>query len=69
MTLRAAHVGEVGFLEFVHALERLGVLDRNERLAWIQFHGAALRASGAPLVSGHGVPDGLVERLLAEARE
>jgi hypothetical protein len=69
MPLRATHVGEVGFLEFVHALERLGVLDRNERLAWIQFHGAALRASGTPLDTGHGVPDGLVDRLLEEAAE
>jgi hypothetical protein len=67
--LRAAHLGEVGFLEFVLELGRLGVLDSEEALAWLRLHGDVLRVSEPPLDRGDGVPDGLVEWLLREAAE
>ena len=65
--LRAAHVGTPGFVEYVHRLAELGVLDREERLRWVALHGAVLRATEPPLDQGDGVPDGLIEQLIREA--
>ena len=69
MTLRAAHLGEDGFITFLYALVRLGVIDRAELRGWLGLHGAVMRATEPPLDTGSGVPDGLIERLLAEASE
>jgi len=41
--LIAARVGEQGFVQFLHRLHELGVLDRYEVLQWLALHGAVLR--------------------------
>jgi hypothetical protein len=41
--LKGLGVGEPGFCAYVRDLDRLGVVSRDERLAWIRLHGAVLR--------------------------
>jgi hypothetical protein len=50
--LIARGVGEEGFASYAHALAVLGVLDREELLGWLAFHGAVLRATEPPLDDG-----------------
>ena len=69
MTLRAAHVGEDGFVPYLYALLRLAVIDRAELRGWLALHGSVLRAIEPPLDQGDGVPDAVVVRLLEEAGE
>lgn len=44
--VRAARLGEPGYVEFLHRLSDLGVIDRDERLELVAVHGAVLRAVG-----------------------
>ncbi len=53
----AARVGEIGFLHFAKTMHAHGVLDREELLAWIQLHGAVMRATHVPLDRGEGTTD------------
>jgi hypothetical protein len=64
-TLIATHVGELGFIRFVHDIAALGVLDRPETLAWIALHGALLRLA-EPLDDGQGIDEGALEELAHE---
>ena len=53
----ARRVGEEGFLTYVKALHRLGVLQHPELLNWLALHGHVLRATEPPLDAGDGLPD------------
>lgn len=65
----AFRVGEVGFLAYVKALQRLGVLRHAELLNWLTLHGHVLRATEPPLDTGDGVPDSLIAMLLEDLAE
>jgi hypothetical protein len=67
--LRAAHLGEPGFVSFIYELQRLAVIDRAELRGWLELHGSVLRSVEPRLDRGQGVPGRLVERLLQEAAE
>jgi hypothetical protein len=66
MTLRAAYVGEDGFVTFLYALLRLGVIDRAELRGWLALHGFVLRLVEPPLDRGDGAPDRLIELLIED---
>jgi hypothetical protein len=55
--LVAHRVGDEGFIRFVRALGRLGVLNGDEVRAWHSLHGATMRAALPPLDAGDGIPD------------
>lgn len=62
MTLISARLGEVGYVTFIHELERLGVLDRDSVREHLRLHGHLLRMCEPPL-------DGSVEMLVQLERE
>lgn len=65
----ARRLGEEGFLTYVKALQRLGVLQHAELLNWLTLHGHVLRATEPPLATGDGVPDSLIAMLLQDLDE
>jgi hypothetical protein len=53
MTILVAHpLGHVGFVSFVKALHRLGVLDHDELLGWRRLPGQIIRLLETPLDDG-----------------
>jgi hypothetical protein len=61
--IRARELGQEGFVSYLKALRRIGVVDDEEALAWLRLHGWALRASGIPLDEDEGSLDDLAAEL------
>jgi hypothetical protein len=64
--LVAAQVGEPGFVQYLHRLRDLDVLNRDELLAWLRLHGAIMRATGEPLDRGEGIDEEALASLQRE---
>jgi hypothetical protein len=60
--VKASHVGEAGFVRYLHELHRRQVISRREVVAWTALHGALIRHSEPPLDDG----DSLDEEALSE---
>jgi hypothetical protein len=66
MTLVSREVGQVGFVTYLHALRKLGVLSQPEVLGWLGLHGAVIRRSEAPLDDGSGLDEQALAGLLRD---
>jgi hypothetical protein len=64
--IRAARLGDPGFVSFVLRLHVEDVLDHNELIAWLHLHGAVMRATLPPLDTGEGIPEDALRTLQEE---
>ena len=68
-TLISARLGEVGYVTFVHELERLGVLDRDSVREHLRLHGHLLRMCEPPLDDGGRLDEQAFAKLERELGE
>lgn len=64
--IRAAHVGEFGFVRYLHELRGLHVLSQDEVLAWLRLHGAVTRMVEPQLDNGERLNEEAFEELERE---